>query len=151
MFKKFTWAHGVVIALGSFICFILFMVLVFPNGQQGSDLVSDSYYEDELIYQEVIDGKNNADQLAEKPVFTQGATGIKIDFPASVVVDANKVHFDLFRTDDANLDVKKDLTLDGTHSFTIPRQVISKGSYTLKVKWKQNKKPYQIDYDVLWN
>lgn len=150
MFKKFTWGHGVAVALGSFILFILFMVLVFPNGQQGSELVSDNYYEDELVYQEVIDGKNNADQLPQKPQYNQSATGIKIDFPSTIVVDENKVHFDLFRTDDANLDVKKDLTLDGTKSFTIPKQVISKGSYTLKVKWKQNKKPYQIDYDVLW-
>lgn len=150
MFKKFTWGHGVAVALGSFIIFILFMVLVFPNGQQGSELVSDNYYEDELVYQEVIDGKNNAEKLAEKPRYTQSAAGIKIEFPKSIAADANKVHFDLFRTDDANLDVKKELTLDGTQSFTIPKQVISKGSYTLKVKWKQNKKPYQIDYDVLW-
>lgn len=150
MFKKFTWGHGVAVALGSFIIFILFMVLVFPNGQQGSELVSDNYYEDELVYQEVIDGKNNAEKLAEKPLYNQSAAGIKIEFPKSITADANKVHFDLFRTDDANLDVKKELTLDGTQSFTIPKQVISKGSYTLKVKWKQNKKPYQIDYDVLW-
>lgn len=150
MFKKFNWGHGVAVALATFICFILFMVLVFPNGQQGSDLVSDSYYEDELVYQEVIDGKNNATQLAEQPVYTETPAGIKIAFPASIITDENKVHFDLFRTDDANLDVKKDLTLDGSQSFTIPTQVISKGSYTLKLKWKQNKKPYQIDYDVLW-
>ena len=150
MFKKFTWAHGVAVALASFIAFILFMVLIFPNGQQGSDLVSDNYYEDELIYQEVIDGKNNADLLTEKPTFTQQPKGIQIDFPTAIVTDAKKVHFELFRTDDANLDVKKDLVLEDNNSFTIPRQVISPGSYTLKVKWKENKKPYQMDYDVLW-
>ncbi len=151
MFKKFTWGHGVIIALGSFIAFILFMILVFPNGKQNSDLVSQNYYEDELAYQEVIDAKNNADELTEKPVYNQLSQGIKITFPESGIPDEKKVHFELFRTDDANLDVKKELFLDGTNSILVPEKVISKGSYTLKIKWLKNKKTYQIDYDVLWN
>ena len=149
MFKKFTWGHGVAVALGSFIAFILFLVLVFPNGQQNSELVSENYYEDELHYQNVIDAKNNADLLLEKPQYSQSNNGIKIDFPASDLPDLKKANFELFRTDDANLDVKKEVYLEG-NSFTIPKQVISKGSYTLKLKWLKNKKPYQLDYDVLW-
>lgn len=150
MFKKFTWGHGVVIALGSFIAFILFMILVFPNGQQNSDLVSKNYYEDELAYQEVIDAKNNAAELTEKPVYSQFSEGIKITFPTSEIPDGKKVDFELFRTDDSNLDVKKEILLDRTNSIFIPEKVISKGSYTLKIKWVKNKKTYQIDYDVLW-
>jgi hypothetical protein len=150
MFKKFSWGHGVVLALGSFIAFILFMVLVFPNGQQNSDLVSDNYYEDELVYQEVIDAKNNANLLTEKPIYQELASGIKILFPPTIAADKKEVKFELYRTDDSNLDVKKDLVLDGNNSLLIPKQVISTGSYTLKIKWNQSKKPYQVDYDVLW-
>ena len=67
-----------------------------------------------------------------------------------VSVDDSKVNFTLFRTDDGNLDVKKEITLDGSKQFTIPSKVLSAGSYTLKVSWKENKKPYQLDYDVQW-
>lgn len=151
MLKKFTWGHGVILALGSFIIFILFMVFIFPNGQKNSELVSENYYEDELIYQQVIDGKNNAANLPEKPQYQQLASGIKIEFPQSIQPDNRTIKFELFRTEDANLDVKKELTLDSQNSFTIPHQVISKGSYTLKLKWSHNKKPYQVDYDILWN
>ncbi len=151
MFNKFTWAHGVALALGSFIAFILFMIFLFPNGQKNSELVSNNYYEDELIYQEVIDAKNNAENLASKPAYHQIPAGIKINFPQENIPEEKKVNFELFRTDDANLDVKKELTLDASNSLTIPRQVLSKGSYTLKIKWLKNKKPYQVDYDVLWN
>lgn len=150
MFKKFSWGHGVIVALASFIAFILFMVLVFPNGKQGAELVSNDYYNDELHYQEVIDAKNNADFLPEKPNYNQQSEGILILFPPSISPDKSTVHFDLFRTDDANLDVKKDLTLDGKKSILVPAKVLVNGSYTLKIKWFQNKKPYQIDYDVLW-
>ncbi|WP_226063409.1 FixH family protein [Kaistella polysaccharea] len=151
MFKKFTWGHGVAVALGSFIAFILFMIFIFSNGQQNSELVSDNYYEDELVYQQVIDAKKNAEQLTEKPTFKQIPAGIKILFPTAVLPETRKVDFELFRTDDANLDVKKELALDASNALLIPKQVISKGSYTLKIKWLQNKKPYQVDYDVLWN
>lgn len=150
MFKKFTWGHGVIVALGSFIAFILFMILIFPNGQQNSDLVSKSYYEDELAYQEVIDAKNNAGELTQKPTYNQTQEGIAIVFPISAIPDEKKVDFELFRTDDSNLDVKKQTVLDEANAILIPEKVISKGSYTLKIKWQKNKKTYQIDYDVLW-
>lgn len=150
MFKKFSWGHGIVLALGSFIAFILFMILIFPNGQKNSELVSDDYYHDELTYQTVIDSKKNADLLAEKPTFQQMPSGIKILFPEKDLPENGKVNFELYRTDDSNLDVKKELSLDKANAILIPAKVISKGSYTLKIKWQQNKIPYQVDYDVLW-
>ena len=61
---KFTWGHGIVVALGLFISFILYLIFVFPIGKQNSELVTENYYEDELSYQKVIDAKNNAETLA---------------------------------------------------------------------------------------
>ena len=72
-----------------------------------------------------------------------------ISFPESIKVDDNTVNFVLFRTADSNLDVKKEVTLQH-NLFLIPKAVRSSGSYTLKLKWKENKKPYQVDYDILW-
>ena len=150
MLKKFTWGHGIVLALGSFIAFILFMILVFPNGQQDAELVTDHYYSEELQYQDVIDAKKNGDLLTEKPNYAQTKDGITITFPTSISPDQSKINFDLFRTNDANLDVIKEIVLDGKRSFTIPGKVMSLGSYTLKLKWKTDKKLYQLDYDVQW-
>lgn len=150
MFKKFSWGHGIVLALGSFIAFILFMILVFPNGQQGAELVTDHYYNEELQYQGVIDAKRNADSIIVKPIYNQTDLGIKITFPETIILDGNKLNFELFRTNDANLDVKTEVALDVQRSFLIPAKVISKGGYTLKLKWKTDKKPYQLDYDVQW-
>ncbi|KEY18218.1 FixH family protein [Kaistella antarctica] len=150
MFKKFNWGHGVALALGLFIAFILFMVFGFTYGQQNSELVSDDYYGDELVYQEVIDAKNNADALAAIPKYQELKEGMKITFPGTIIPEDKHVKFELFRTDDANLDVKKEVDVDANNEILIPKQVISKGSYTLKIKWSQNKKPYQVDYDVLW-
>lgn len=150
MLKKLSWGHGVIIALGSFIIFILFMILIFPLGKQNAEMISDNYYEEELAYQDVIDAKNNASRLEVTPIFTQDTKGIKLHFPSERRVENKEVSFILFRTDDSNLDIHKTERLDGTNSMLIPANVLKPGSYTLKTKWKENNQSYQIDYDVIW-
>lgn len=76
--KNLSWGHGVMIALLAFIIFILSMLFLFPNGQQNSEMVSDNYYEEELLYQQVIDAKGRADKLVNKPVYSQNSNGITI-------------------------------------------------------------------------
>lgn len=147
--KKLHWGHGLAIALGCFILFILFLILVFPMGKQNAELISNNYYEEELRYQDIIDAKKNAAKLEEQPVYKATSEGMMISFPASIKVDEDKANFVLFRTDDSNLDVKKEVALQH-NLFLIPKKVLSPGSYTLKLKWTENKKPYQIDYDILW-
>lgn len=150
MFKKFNWGHGIVLAMACFIGFILFMIFIFPNGQQNSELITDNYYEEELAYQDIIDAKNRADKLPEKPKYDQIPSGIKITFPQDINSTNAKVRFDLFRTDDKRLDVKKDVELSADNSFTIPEKILVPGNYTLKVHWKKDNLEYQTDYDVVW-
>ncbi len=147
--KKLHWGHGLAIALGCFILFILFLIFIFPIGKQNADMISNNYYEEELEYQKIIDAKDNAAKLEQLPAYKATSEGMLITFPENIKTDENKVNFILFRTDDSNLDVKKEIVLQH-NLFLIPKKVISKGSYTLKLKWTQNKKPYQIDYDIQW-
>ncbi|WDF47100.1 FixH family protein [Chryseobacterium sp. KACC 21268] len=147
--KNLNWGHGLAIALGCFILFILFLIFIFPMGKQNAEMISNNYYEEELQYQDIIDAKNNAAKLEQTPTYKSTAEGILITFPQTIKVDENTVNFVLFRTEDSNLDVKKEVTLQH-NLFLIPAKVISKGSYTLKLKWTENKKPYQVDYDILW-
>ncbi|MGK6343162.1 FixH family protein [Chryseobacterium sp. DT-3] len=149
--KNFSWGHGVVIALFAFIAFILSMLFLFPNGQKNSEMVTDNYYEEELKYQDVIDAKKRADDLHEKPVYSQEKNGIKITFPKEYNNTNTTVKFVLNRTDDQNLDIKKSVQLDATQSFFIPGQVLKAGNYTLRLMWTKDKADYRMDYDVIWN
>ena len=151
MFKKFSPVHGIIIALGSFMVFIVTLITVFPMGKQNAELITNDYYEDELVYQEVIDAKNLASKLDKKPTLETSKAGLKIHFPEEIVIDNKTVDFLLFRTEDSNLDINKEVILDATNSFTIPAKVLVDGNYTLKLKWKAAKSTYQLDYDVLWN
>lgn len=148
--KNFTWGHGIVLALASFIIFILSMLFLFPNGQKNSELVTEDYYEEELQYQNVIDAKKRADNLTEKPVYSQSADGITLKFPQDINNTNSKFSFVLNRVEDQNLDIKKAIKLEGNQSFTIPKEVLKAGGYTLRLSWTKNKTDYRIDYDVIW-
>lgn len=148
--KNLSWGHGVVIALFAFIAFILSMLFLFPNGQKNSEMVTENYYEEELQYQDVIDAKKRADELVNKPIYTQNSKGITIKFPADYNNGNAKVKFVLNRTEDQNLDIKKDVILDAQKSFTIPASVLKMGNYTLRLTWVKNNTEYRIDYDVIW-
>ena len=150
MFKKFSWGHGIVIALGSFIAFILFMIFLFPNGQQNSEMITENYYEEELAYQKVIDAKNNADLLPEKPKYNQDQSGIKVIFPEDINNENSKFTIDLHRADDQKLDVKREITLDAKNTLFIPANILVKGNYVLRTMWTTNNKNFQIDYDLVW-
>lgn len=147
---KFHWGHGIIVALLVFMLFILGMVFFFPIGKQGAEMISDNYYEDELQFQKVIDAKNNADRLTEKPEIAVAQNGIKISFPKDFNNSNSQYHFYLYRTDDRNLDVKKDFSLDTHNEFQIPASLLRKGSYTLKLMWTQQKENYQRDFVIEW-
>ena len=148
--KKFTWGHGIALALACFIGFILYLIFIFPIGKQTSDLVSDNYYQDELEYQKVIDAKKNADQLSQKPFFAQLPYGIRIAFPKETIDAGQQVHFELYSTNDKEKDKKQNVNLDSNNSFLVPKEMLSTGSYTLKVRWKKSDIEYQVDYELVW-
>lgn len=148
--KKFTWGHGIALALACFIGFILYLIFIFPIGKQTSDLVSDNYYQDELEYQKVIDAKKNADQLSQKPFFAQLPYGIRIAFPKETIDVGQQVHFELYSTNDKEKDKKQNVNLDSNNSFLVPKEMLSTGSYTLKVRWKKSDIDYQVDYELVW-
>lgn len=148
--KNFTWGHGIILALGSFIIFILSMLFLFPNRQKNSEMVTEKYYEEELEYQSVIDAKKRADTIKEKPAFSQNAEGIRLTFPKNINNTNADIKFVLNRSDDQNLDVKRSEKLDANQSFLIPAKVLIKGNYTLRLMWTTNKTDYRLDYDVIW-
>lgn len=150
MLKKFTWGHGVALALGLFIIFILSMIFYFTSTWKNSELITDDYYEAELAYQDVIDAKSLANGLSEKPQYSQDKMGIRITFPQEYNNLNTQFSIDLHRAEDQKLDVIKEMELDGRNSLFIPAAVLAKGNYVLRVHWTRAEKNYQLDYDLVW-
>lgn len=150
MLKNFTWGHGIVVALGSFMIFILSLIWYFTSTWKNSELITDNYYEEELAYQNVIDAKNKAINLKELPVYHQNESGISVTFPSEINNSNSKFRIDLHRAEDQKLDIIREMELDQRNSIFIPAKVLAKGNYVLRMMWKKDNEEYQIDYDLIW-
>ncbi len=149
---KFTWAHGIILALACFIIFISSMVFSIEFSKSSFDLVTDDYYDDEINYQQEIDATNHANQLKEKPtVEIDPSAGITIAFPKEFNSQNTTGKFKLFRANSQDLDInKRSLELSDSNAILIPAKLLVKGNYTLKLYWKRDNTNYQMETPIVW-
>ncbi len=143
---KFTWAHGIIVALGSFMIFIL--SLLFFAGDTG-DLITDNYYEKSLTYEDDIDAERRSLELEKHPEVLVQANGFNIVFPEEYKVTNGKIY--LLRSNDQNLDVQQDLKLNAKNQQLIPSVKLVKGEYDLALSWEMNGEKYLVKKPLKWN
>jgi hypothetical protein len=73
-----SWGYKILIVYILFIGMILGMVYV--ASRQTNEMQDDNYYAKELVYQSVIDGKNNLNALTEKLVVENTSDAVQIKF-----------------------------------------------------------------------
>ncbi len=149
---KFTWGHGVILALVCFITFICYLVFSVEFSKNSFDLVTDEYYDDEINFQQEIDATSHANQLKEKPTIEiVNSKGIEITFPKEFNSQNTTGKLKLFRPNSKDLDVnKKSLDLSALNTIFIPANILVKGNYTLKLYWKKDNINYQMEIPVVW-
>lgn len=141
---KFTWGHGVIVAL---LCFIIFICsLVFFAGNMG-EMVEDNYYEKTVVYQDEIDAANRANDLDAKPEIIHQANGFLIRFPFKP--ESGKVLF--LRLNNSELDVKQDLQLNNRNEQLIHEVDLTPGEYEVSIHWVEKGQTYLIKETVNWN
>lgn len=139
MTLKWNWGTGITIAYSSFVIFMLGMV--YFSVKQEFDLVTPDYYEDELKYQQVINGINNAGALGKAMVIEIGDKAVNVTLPMDVIDASGEVK--IYRPDNASLDLTLPLSLDG--KLSIGREKLKSGLYKVKATWSQNGKPFFIE------
>lgn len=140
---KFTWAHGLMIALGSFIVFIT--SLVFFAGNMG-EMVEDNYYEKTVHYQDDIDAANRAHSLVQKPEIIPQANGYLIRFYEQP--ESGDVWF--LRSNNSEEDVKQPLKLNSRKEQLIHALDLKNGEYDVSLRWVQNGQNYLLKQKVNW-
>ena len=127
------WGKGIIIAMGAFMSFILFMVFTLMS--KSTDLESEDYYKKEIEYEQEMNALKNASQLKENA---------KIDLTEEYVVvlptkeQVSNVQIALFRPDNK----KKDKLLNENNSKTImiAKNTLLKGRYNVAIKYEINGK-----------
>ena len=109
--------------------------LVYRSVKTNYELVEKDYYKNEIVYQQVIDGTNRANQLSSQVTIKQNETGITLSFPEEMRnKDVTGVAW-FYCSYDQKKDRTISLQLNGDAMQQIPLTALSPGNYTVKIEW----------------
>lgn len=116
--------------------------------RQDVNLVSRTYYQDELAYQQKLDRKNNTEQLLVKPeiTFVENAY-LKVYFPEARFIEQGELQ--LFRPSSDKLDqqFKLSASADSVQMFRVSN--LRPGAYRVKMEWTMEGKEYYLEKFVV--
>ena len=73
------WGHKIILVFVLFVSLIA--TLVYKSIHTNFELVTKEYYKDELVYQQVIDGTNNANKLGGITTVSSDAQFVNVTLP----------------------------------------------------------------------
>lgn len=139
---RLTWGTGIVIAMISFMIFILsFVYKSIAMDEYQHELVSEDYYKDELHYQEEIDKMNNSNKLESKITLSNSKEGIQVVFPKEIDPSTITGKIIFQRLSNEKLDFSEPIELQG-HQQLIPVDNLVSGKWIIKVEWESEQTQY---------
>ena len=128
-----TWGNKLLLV---FIGFALLMsTMVYKCAKQNFELVSKDYYNDELRYQDKIDGVNNANKLSNVEV-AQTANEVSIQLPKELNGLASKGQIWFYCANSSLNDRKMPVKANSNGLILINKRKLAKTHYRLKMNWE---------------
>lgn len=150
MKMKINWGTGIVIAFVLFISFIMYFVINMNiNKKYNHDLVTEDYYQQELLHQQEIDKVDNAKELKENVSWKKTDDGILISFPKNLDFKNITGTVFLYRPSNKKLDSEINISLSN-HSLLIPKTRLLDGRWNIKVDWNYNGKSYLYKEHIVY-
>ncbi|MCS6808942.1 MAG: FixH family protein [Bacteroidota bacterium] len=145
------WMIGVLVVYSSFA--LITLILVVLSFKQKVDLVSDTYYQQEVAFQERIDAANRAYALAE-PVqwrIVERSEGkvLEIIYPQQMRSAQLSGTITLFRHSALGLDAVFPVQPDSTGRQYISLAGFMQGFWTVSLEWTYNKQSYYKAADIM--
>ena len=143
-----SWGNKLLLVFVAFTALI--STLVYKAVNTKFDLVSDDYYNDELKYQQTIDGINNANKLSVVAI-TENATSVVIQLPNEMKGLKVEGEAWFYCKTNAALDKRIALDLNENAQQVVEKTAMAKAIYTLKLSWKAGGKQYYSEQEVIVN
>lgn len=127
------WGTGIFLSFLGFIVVIMTMVTISVR-MDGIELVTESYYEKEIVYQDQIDKEQaTLDQNKDIMTFDMKGQMILVDLPSGA---SGTLH--LFRPSDAALDQKIKLDGNSQRAIEVPINQLKSGYWKAQLNWIEN-------------
>lgn len=125
----------------------LMATLVYKAVNTRFELVSKEYYQDELRYQDKIDGRSNAAAIGAITV-TGTKENLVVQLPKEMLGLAIKGEIWFYCKTDAAKDVRLPLTVDAEGRQMIARKQLLADTYLMKLSWETADKKYYLEKEI---
>ena len=133
---KISWGTAIVMAIISFIAFIMFFVItMFTDKAYSHDLVTEEYYKTELEFQDQLNKETNASRLSENISIEKTGDGLLISFPQALEFGKIKGNVFLYRPSNKQLDNEIPISLS-SHQLLVPDNRLAGGRWNINIDWK---------------
>jgi len=128
-----SWGYRVILIIVVFVAGIL--SLVFISMRQTNEMVDSNYYEKELKYQQVIDGKKNLKAMGDSVSMNIAGNHLEIRFPAGAVSDLKTGTIRFLRLSGSKDDQQLDMHRNARTIYQVPLASLAKGWYKVQLEW----------------
>ncbi len=147
---KISWPTGIIIAIASFVIFILsFVYKVMFLPEYDHHLVSEEYYKDELNYQVEINEEEKGDALKENIEVVKNSTGLVINFPKEFEPSKIEGTISFVRNSNEKLDFNIPIKLT-SHSVSVKDKMLVPGRWDIKINWTVNNVKYLYKEKIMY-
>ncbi|MCZ4319131.1 FixH family protein [Aequorivita viscosa] len=147
---KMNWGTGLAIWLVLFIAFILYFVIrISTEDKYDYDLVTEEYYQKEMIFQQEFDAEENSNSLDGKITGKRTTTGWMLTFPKHIDYTKIKGTVFLYRPSNKKLDFEIPLELK-SKNLLIPDQRLIAGRWNTIIKWSYEGEDYLFKEKIIY-
>lgn len=136
------WGYKIMV---TFIVFVIFILsLVYIASKQTNEMQEDNYYDKELVYQNVIDGKNNLEELGTIAI-TDTTDALVLQVPVAAIQNLTEGKIQFLCPSDEKSDFMTVFSPDAEGKQRIAKASLKSVVYTVRISWKKDSKPYYFE------
>jgi hypothetical protein len=137
------WGHGLAIFFGTFVLFMISLVVICVK-QDDIHLVTQNYYEEEIRYQQQIDKIANAAEL-DYDALAYRAENKTVDLTLPKGAEGT-LH--LFRPSDARMDQKFQVYMQDQDGLSIDLGHLQAGYWKMQLSWQDGDTEYYLEEQI---
>ncbi len=147
---KINWGTGLVIGMVLFIGFIMFFVIqIMTDKKYDYDLVTEDYYQKEMVYQKELDARENSNSLAANISGKKTAEGWMLTFPEGLEYSEISGTVSLYRPSNKKLDFELPVALTDA-TFLVPNIRLVQGRWNTIVNWTYKGETYLFKEEIVY-
>ena len=147
---KINWGTGIVIAILSFMTFIIFLVVSMTTNQEfNHDLVVEEYYKQELSFQDQLNRETNSQNLRRNIQVEHTENGLTVLFPTNMEVSEITGEILVYRPSNKEMDFNIPVALS-SHQLLIPAENLEKGRWNIEIDWAYENESYYFKKEITY-